>query len=212
MKKLNINDIKSKLNEENIIGEGKEAIVYDDSDRVIKILKENRTSPFETMSIEGLERLSELDLKHFNTPIDLIFEGGELKGYTEKKLEIKDIESLSMQVLDELKYDVNVLSMNGYKMNDILYNYTSDNNFQFYDLTSYTYTNTNSDYLKNFYYQKNIFEINKFLVGVLKFGAYKHGEGYELTKSYKAIEYINENVKDQYYGDYIKNENKHSLF
>ena len=68
MSKIDVSNIK--LNK--IIGEGKESICYDYGDKVVKIFKKNRTSPFKRISDEGLIKLSTLDLKHFNRPIDII--------------------------------------------------------------------------------------------------------------------------------------------
>lgn len=50
MNKLDIKNIKL----DKKIGEGKELICYDYGDKVIKIFKENRTSPFKRISDEDL--------------------------------------------------------------------------------------------------------------------------------------------------------------
>lgn len=50
MNKLDIKNIKL----DKKIGEGKESICYDYGDKVIKIFKENRTSPFKRISDEDL--------------------------------------------------------------------------------------------------------------------------------------------------------------
>ena len=86
MNKLDIKNIKL----DKIIGEGKESICYDYGDKVVKIFKEKRTSPFKRISDEGLIKLSTLDLKHFNKPIDIIYDNEKIIGYTENKLEISD--------------------------------------------------------------------------------------------------------------------------
>lgn len=86
MNKLDIKNIKLAKK----IGEVKESICYDYGDKVIKIFKENRTSPFKRISDEGLIKLSTLDLKHFNKPIDIIYDNEKIIGYTENKLEISD--------------------------------------------------------------------------------------------------------------------------
>lgn len=200
MNKLDIKNIKL----ENKIGEGKESICYDYGNKVVKIFKENRTSPFKRISDEGLIKLSTLDLKHFNKPIDIIYDNGNVIGYTEEKLEIEDVNNLSLEVLEEIKEDIITLSYNGFKLEDIFYNYTSHSNFKFFDLTSFSYINSSKKELLDFYYQKNIMIINTFLVGLLSFGAYKHGSGMEITKTYKANEFINDNLNGEYYGDYLK--------
>lgn len=87
MNKLDIKNIKL----DKKIGEGKESICYDYGDKVIKIFKENRTSPFKRIGDEGLIKLSTLDLKHFNKPIDIIYDNGNVIGYTEEKLKIEDV-------------------------------------------------------------------------------------------------------------------------
>ena len=186
------------------IGEGKESICYDYGDKVIKIFKENRTSPFKRISDEGLIKLSTLDLKHFNKPIDIIYDNGNVIGYTEEKLKIEDVNNINLEVLEEIKEDIITLSYSGFKIEDIFYNYTSDSNFRFFDLTSFSYVNSSKKELLDFYYQKNIMIINTFLVGLLLFGAYKHGSSIEITKTFKANEFINDNLNGEYYGDYLK--------
>ena len=200
MNKLDIRNIKL----DKKIGEGKESTCYDYGDKVIKIFKENRTSPFKRISDEGLIKLSTLDLKHFNKPIDIIYDNEKIMGYTEEKLKIEDVNNLSLEVLEEIKEDIITLSYNGFKLEDIFYNYTSNSNFKFFDLTSFSYVNSSKKELLDFYYQKNIMIINTFLVGLLSFGAYKHGSSIEITKTFKANEFINDNLNGEYYGDYLK--------
>ncbi len=203
---MNKLDIKS-LNLNKKIGEGKESIVYDYGDKVIKIFKsENeRTSPFKRISDEGLIKLQTLPLKHFNKPVDIIYDNLKILGYTENKLEIDDLnEKLSVDILNEIKEDIICLSYSGFKIDDIFYNYTSFNNFMFFDMTSYSYVNSEKRELLDFYYQKNIATINTFLVGLNMFNAYRHGSKNELTKTFKANEFINKNIGNEYYGDYIR--------
>ncbi len=200
MNKLDIRN--TKLDKK--IGEGKESTCYDYGDKVIKIFKENRTSPFKRISDEGLIKLSTLDLKHFNKPIDIIYDNEKIMGYTEEKLKIEDVNNLSLEVLEEIKEDIITLSYSGFKIEDVFYNYTSDSNFKFFDLTSFSYVNSSKKELLDFYYQKNIMIINTFLVGLLSFGAYKHGSSIEITKTFKANEFINDNLNGEYYGDYLK--------
>ena len=206
MNKLDIKNIKL----DKKIGEGKESTCYDYGDKVIKIFKENRTSPFKRISDEGLIKLSTLDLKHFNKPIDIIYDNEKIMGYTEEKLKIEDVNNLSLEVLEEIKEDIITLSYNGFKLEDIFYNYTSDSNFKFFDLTSFSYVNSSKKELLDFYYQKNIMTVNTFLVGLLSFEAYKHGSSIEITKTFKANEFINNNLNDEYYCDYLK-EHLHTL-
>ena len=74
-------------------------------------------------------------------------------GYTEEKLKIEDVNNLSLEVLEEIKEDIITLSYNGFKLEDIFYNYTSDSNFKFFDLTSFSYVNSSKKELLDFYYQ-----------------------------------------------------------
>lgn len=205
MNKLDIKNIK--LGKK--IGEGKESICYDYKDKVIKIFKENRTSPFKRISDEGLIKLSTLDLKHFNKPIDIIYDNDKIIGYTENKLVLDDKnENIDENVLNELKEDIITLSYNGFKIEDIFYNYTTLDNFKFYDLTSFGYINSTKKELHDMYYNKNIMTINTFLVGFLMFDAYRYGSKYEIKKTFKANEFINGNLGNEYYGDYLKNDLK----
>lgn len=191
------------------IGEGKESICYDYGDKVIKIFKENRTSPFKRISDEGLMKLSTLDLKHFNKPIDIIYDNEKIIGYTENKLEISDKnQDINENVLLEIKEDIITLSYSGFKIEDIFYNYTTSNNFKFYDLTSFVYINSTKKELHDMYYKKKMMTINTFLVGFLMYDAYRHGSKYEIKKTYKATEFISENLGNEYYGDYLKNRYK----
>lgn len=190
------------------LSEGKESICYDYGDKVIKIFKENRTSPFRKISDDGLIKLSNLDLIHFNKIIDIIYDNDKIVGYTEKKLEISDEnDSIDEIVLTEIKQDIITLSYNGFKIEDIFYNYTTLDNFKFYDLTSFNYINSTKKELYDMFYKKNIMTINTFLVGFILFDAFKHGEKYELKKIYKANEFINSHLGNEFYGDYlIKNQ------
>lgn len=204
MNKLDIKNIKL----DKKIGEGKESICYDYGDKVIKIFKEHRTSPFKRISDEGLIKLSTLDLKHFNKPIDIIYDNGNVIGYTEEKLKIEDVNNINLEVLEEIKEDIITLSYSGFKIEDVFYNYTTSNNFKFYDLTSFVYINSTKKELHDMYYKKNIMTINTFLVGFLMYDAYRHNSKYEIKKTYKATEFINENLGNEYYGDYLKNRYK----
>jgi Zn-dependent M32 family carboxypeptidase len=56
--------------------------------------------------------------------------------------------------------------------------------------------------------RKNMMTINTFLVGFLMYDAYRHGSKYEIKKTYKATEFISENLGNEYYGDYLKNRYK----
>ena len=192
-----------------IISEGKESICYDYGDKVVKIFKEKRTSPFKRISDEGLIKLSTLDLKHFNKPIDIIYDNEKITGYTENKLVISDKnQDIDENVLLEIKKDIITLSYSGFKIEDIFYNYTTSDNFKFYDLTSFDYIKSTKKELYDMYYKKNIMTINTFLVGFLMYDAYRHDSKYEIKKTYKATEFINENLGNEYYGDYLKNRYK----
>jgi hypothetical protein len=202
---INISNIQVK--EENFIGAGKEVNVYKDGENVIKIFKDDRTSPFKKISKEGLIKLSELNLNHFNTPKDIIVDNENVIGYTEKFLDINtqnEENKITLEILDSLKEDLDTLSNNGFKIEDIFYNYTLSPTLIFFDLTSFTYTNTTKEELINFYSKKNIMTMNTFLVGLTMFDAYKLGSKYELTKTFKINEYINQNLGDEYFGDYLK--------
>ena len=179
MNKLDIKNIKL----DKIIGEGKESICYDYGDKVIKIFKEHRTSPFKRISDEGLIKLSTLDLKHFNKPIDIIYDNGNVIGYTEEKLKIEDVNNINLEVLEEIKEDIITLSYSGFKIEDVFYNYTTSNNFKFYDLTSFVYINSTKKELHDMYYKKNMMTINTFLVGFLMYDAYRHDSKYEIKKN-----------------------------
>ena len=203
-------DIKDKLN--NKISFGKEVDCFELNNKIIKIFKETRQSPLKKMSDEGLEKLSKLNLKHFNLPKEYIYdENNNIVGYVEDKLQIENYntkfdQNYFLENLDELKDDIRILSDNGYKLEDIMYNYTFNNgNIIFFDLTSYEYINVKNDFLKEYIYKNNIKMINTFLVGLTMFDAFKHGEKNELKKIYLSNKYIIENSISDYFGDYIKN-------
>lgn len=43
------------------------------------------------------------------------------------------------------------------------------------------------------------------------YDAYRHGSKYEIKKTYKATEFISENLGNEYYGDYLKNRYKKNV-
>ena len=135
-------------------------------------------------------------------------DNGNVIGYTEEKLKIEDVNNINLEVLEEIKEDIITLSYSGFKIEDIFYNYTTSNNFKFYDLTSFGYIKSTKKELYDMYYKKNIMTINTFLVGFLMYDAYRHDSKYEIKKTYKATEFINENLGNEYYGDYLKNRYK----
>ncbi len=109
-----------------------------------------------------------------------------------------------LEVLSEIKEDIRILSDNGFQLEDFYYNYTFDGgNLTFFDLTCYKYLPVKNDYVRNFYYNKNIKMMNTFLVGLIYFGAFKHGEKNEYTKIYKANGFLDKNGVNEYIGDYI---------
>lgn len=119
---MTYDSIKSFISEENVIGRGKEVTVYRYHDKVIKIFHLKRLSDFKRISNEGLIKLTELDLKVFNKPIDIIYEEQQIVGYTEKYLEEEDVD---VEVIDyeKIKEDLLCLSLQGFYLNDIFYNY-----------------------------------------------------------------------------------------
>ncbi|OKZ83666.1 MAG: hypothetical protein BHW07_00890 [Clostridium sp. CAG_433_25_7] len=176
---------------------------------MLKYLKKTEPHHLKKISDEGLIKLSTLDLKHFNKPIDIIYDNEKIIGYTENKLEISDKnQDIDENVLLEIKEDIITLSYSGFKIEDIFYNYTTSDNFKFYDLTSFVYINSTKKELHDMYYKKNMMTINTFLVGFLMYDAYRHGSKYEIKKTYKATEFISENLGNEYYGDYLRNRYK----
>lgn len=62
MNTIKLNDIKAYITPDNSCGQGKEVTVYSYGEKVIKIFHQNRKSPFERLSIEGLQKLNTLPL------------------------------------------------------------------------------------------------------------------------------------------------------
>lgn len=81
----------------------------------------------------------------------------------------------------------------------------------FTDLTSYEYIDTQVEFLKNKFYEKNIKLINQFFAGLIEFNAFRKGESSEYTKLYLANEFCNNYLLDVYYGDFKKNTNNKTL-
>ncbi len=201
---MTYDSIKSFISEENVIGRGKEVTVYRYHNKVIKIFHLKRLSDFKRISNEGLIKLTELDLKVFNKPIDIIYEEQQIVGYTEKYLEEEDVD---VEVIDyeKIKEDLLCLSLQGFYLNDIFYNYIfSGGGVYFTDLTSYQYIHTEVDFLKKHIYKKNLELMNQFLVGLVLFDAFRKGCGYEFSKMYLASAYCQEHCQDIYYGDFLK--------
>ena len=153
--------------------------------------------------------LSKLSLDCFNTPIDIIYDGDKIVGYTEKYLEEKE-PNFDLINFDLIKEDLYTLSENGFCIEDLFYNYifTADKLY-FNDLTSYSYLKTDIEFLHRQNLRKNMIVMNNFLIGLLLFDAFRKGKTNEYTKMYSANEYRLENCEDIFYGDYIKENPKH---
>ena len=209
-------DIKNKINKNNYINAGKEVEVYKVNDNVIKIFHKDRKSGLEFISEDGLKKLTKLKLNCFNNPKELIYDNDKIVGYTEDYIEDNylNIELLKNN-LDLLYEDILTLSQNGFIINDLQYNYLSNNNtFKFIDMTSYNYINVDnikSEVGKEFMLDKilkdNINTVNIVLIGLIDLGAYRKNREYELTKTNKAVMFNMENCKDIYYGEYLKKQN-----
>lgn len=146
MNKINYENIEQYIREDNILGAGKEVTAYNYEDKVIKLFSNNRTSPYKIISINGIEKLSTLPLKYFNKPQDLIIKDGMVIGYTENKLLESELDRDSIDYKG-IKEDIILLSDNGFKIQDLYYNYIiHDNHFYFIDLTSYLYIPTEVDF------------------------------------------------------------------
>ena len=204
MNKIDYKEIEQYINEDNVIGKGKEVTCYDYGDSVIKLFSSNRTSPYKLISIDGIIKLNILPLKYFNKPDELIVENGEVIGYTEDKLIKSEIDKDNIDY-EGIKSDIICLSDNGFKIQDLYYNYIiHDGEFHFIDLTSYIYIPTEEEFLKRSFYKHNIKEMNIFLIGYLHFNAFQSNDGYEFTKIYKANEFRMQNCGDEFYGDIKK--------
>ena len=210
-------DIKNIINKNNYINAGKEVEVYKVNDNVIKIFHKDRKSGLEFISEDGLKKLTKLKLNCFNNPKELIYDNDKIVGYTEDYIEDNYLNiELLRNNLDLLYEDILTLSNNGFIINDLQYNYLSNNNtFKFIDMTSYKYINVDnikSEVGKNFMLDKilkdNINTVNIVLIGLLDLGAYRKNSEYELTKTNKAVMFNRENCKDIYYGDYLKQKSK----
>ena len=210
-------DIKNILNNNNYLGAGKEVEAYKINDIVIKIFHKDRKSGLELISENGLKKLTKLKFNCFNSPKELIYENNRIVGYIEEYIEDNYLNlELLKNNLDLLYEDVVNLSKNGFIINDLQYNYLSNNNtFKFIDMTSYKYINVDnikSEVGKNFMLDKilkdNINTVNILLIGLIDLGAYRKNNEYELTKTNKAVMFNRENCKDIYYGDYLKQKSK----
>lgn len=207
MARINISDVEKYLTQDNKLSDdGKEVIVYYYEDKVIKLFKKDRTSPFKRISDDGLIKLSELKLECFNTPVDIIYDNETLVGYTEKFL-IETEKDTSKIDFAAIKRDLYALSENGFSIEDLFYNYyfTIDG-LVFNDLTSYGYIKTSKDYLKQYFLKNNIIIMNNFLIGLLLFDAFDKNSQSEYTKIYLANSYRLANCRDMFYGDLIEKE------
>lgn len=209
-------DIKNILNNNYYLDVGKEVEVYRINDIVIKIFHKDRKSGLELISENGLKKLTKLKLNCFNSPKELIYDNNRIVGYIEEYIEDNYLNlELLKNNLDLLYEDILTLSNNGFIINDLQYNYLSNNNtFKFIDMTSYKYINIDnikSDTAKEFMLNKilkdNIKTINIFLIGLLEYNAYRKDSEYELTKTNKAVMFNMEKCKDIYYGEYLKKQN-----
>lgn len=208
MANINYNEISNFILDNNKIGSGKEVNVYLYGDKVIKLFYNERKTSIKRISDLGLIKLSELDLKCFNTPIDIIYDNGSIVGYTERYLEEKEIDFNKINY-DLIKEDLYTLSNNGFCIEDLFYNYIfTDDKLVFNDLTCYSYLKTDVEFLKSQNLKKNILVMNNFLIGLIEFDAFRKGAVYEYTKIYLANEYRINNCGDMFYGDFIKSSYK----
>lgn len=209
MASINYYELKSYINDNNKLAEGKEVKVYYYKDKVIKIFHNDRKSSIPRVSDEGLIKLSELELNCFNTPIDIIYEDDKIIGYTEKFIKEQEID-FDLINFDLIKNDIIILSENGFCIEDLFYNYIfTDSKIVFIDLTSYSYLKINVEFIKKQCLKKNIVTMNNFLIGLLLFEAFRKDKSNEYTKIYLANEYRLEHCEDIFYGDFIKEKNKH---
>ena len=123
MNRINYEKIEQYIRDDNILGKGKEVTVYDYGDSVIKIFSDNRTSPYKLISINGIEKLSELPLKYFNKPQDLIIRDGIVIGYSENKL----IETLYFISITSISFSLMNLLISSSKS----FSWDSSNTFTF---------------------------------------------------------------------------------
>ena len=201
-------EIEEFIKETNLLGQGSEVSVYNYGDQVIKIFHKDRKTAIERISNEGLVKLTTLNLTTFNTPTDIIYDNGQIVGYIERKLKDEELD-LSKIDYEKLHEDIITLSNNGYRLQDFYYNYMiSDDNFYFTDLTCFMYQDVKVDFLKQKFYKENIKEINRFLVGLHEFNAYRKGEEPSITRTYLINEYISNNRIVEYYGDRLKEKRK----
>ena len=206
MASINIKDLKIYITEENLVGFGKEAHVYNYDNKLLKIFREDRKTLLPRIPDKGLEKMTTLPLEVFSKPLDLVYDNNKIVGYTKKNIpkgEELDVNNLN---LEEIKEDVVLLGENGFMMEDIFYNYIyHDKKIHFTDISSFKYIEANNPFLKKHFHKKNIEMINVFLVGLIEFDAFRKGSKYELTKTFLANQFIRDNRIEEYYGDYLFN-------
>ena len=203
---IEYSNIDKYLTKNNFLDEGEEVSVYRLNDKVIKIFHLERLSSIEKISCEGLEKLITLNLKCFNNPQELICEDGEIVGYTEEYIEEDSFSPNSLlNSLDDIYNDITLLSRNGFVIQDLYYNYVSnEKKFKFIDMTSYKYYKTNNEFLLNKILRDNINTVNIFIIGILYFDAFRKGAKNERTKILEAVMFNEEKCKDVFCGDYIR--------
>lgn len=146
MATINYNEISKYIYDDNMLGEGKEVMVYRYNDKVIKIFHNDRKTPIPRISDEGLIKLTEISLNCFNTPIDIVTMDNKIIGYTEKYLEEKEANFDNIN-FDLIKEDINILSENGFSIEDLFYNYIfTEDRLMFTDLTCYSYLKTDVEF------------------------------------------------------------------
>ena len=203
---IEYSNIDKYLTKNNFLDEGEEVSVYRLNDKVIKIFHLERVSSIEKISCEGLEKLITLNLKCFNNPQELIYKDGEIVGYTEEYIEEDSFSPNSLlNSLDDIYNDITLLSRNGFVIQDLYYNYVSnEKKFKFIDMTSYKYYKTNNEFLLNKILRDNINTVNIFIIGILYFDAFRKGAKNERTKILEAVMFNEEKCKDVFCGDYIR--------
>ena len=203
MNRIKLGDIEKYIDDSFKLTTGTEVSIYKYIDnKVLKIFNDESKAALCRLNEEGIIRLNELDLKTFNKPDDIVLDGLNIRGYTQKYLEETELDKNKIDFI-AIKDDIKLLSENGFRFENIYYNYIpTDDGLYFADLTCLSYSKVVNSKLKDMYFKKNTETINKFLIGLLEFNRYRKDE---LTK---LNQYCIDNHIDGFYGDYLDDNNQ----
>ena len=180
------------LNNLPIIGQGSQGICYyNKKDEVYKIFHQAfEDDDFINYTKNELLRFSNVKNKTFLWAKDVIVLENEIIGYITDYVKAKSlfkIDPLKMNDISEVEKDIKIISNNGIKTYDLMYNTLYGNSFYMTDFDEFSYSDLDSKILEDMNKRNFYYELYYFLI-----------DGYfdEFIKQYKILNKMYEEKKD----------------